>query len=364
MASEEQEVYGGITINTARGRRSLEVPTGEVQVVCSTAQAANVPVYCIAHKCTPCRSLAHCQHCMHATAPSKCSAETSPHSDSAPTASWPRTWAASSDWSARVGTRSLMEGLRRSAYAAGPVVDAQEEEAAAAVTPHESPFAIGVRHAGSCGSVASGTSPSPLAPGGSSGAGYLVSGGSSGAGGRTRLRYASGAYNGDLEEALLYDFDETLEHEHGHEDEVASPKGHLESPEDGQVEDGQTAAAEKQHHWQHHRPQQEQQQQHWHRHEAGPAAGGGGLVFSFSEPKGTASSELDWESTPFLAAASLTKHEHSYLLTRRESGAPQTPPCGLTVPAPPAAGEVTFREPFIVHVEQVGWGGCAGAEQV
>ena len=45
---------------------------------------------------------------------------------------WPRTWAAGSDWSARVGAHSLAESLRRTTHAAGPVTDARIEEAAEA----------------------------------------------------------------------------------------------------------------------------------------------------------------------------------------------------------------------------------------
>jgi hypothetical protein len=281
-----------------------------------------------------------------------------------PGAHWPRTWAASSDWSARVGASSLAESVRRSAFAAGPVVEAQAEGAAAFGSPSSSLPPAG---SGAVASVSGGRHDSAAGP---AAAGAAPS--------RLRQRAPSAAHaTGDLEESLLYDYD-----------------------------GGEEAEQQQRHHQQQQRRERRQDEEDERQAQAhGPrpphvraprGSNGGDLRFELRPAAGGG-----WETTPFQAAAGaapltppgsarLARAGHSYMVARRElSGAgsalqpPPPPPPGSARAA--AAGALSpagtggaleggFREPFVVHVEQArAWcrrgpgtravGGCTAASQ-
>jgi hypothetical protein len=252
---------------------------------------------------------------------------------------WPRTWAASSDWSARVGTTSLTDSARRTAYAAGPVFDAHEG-AAASCSPLAA--ALSARLRASSGAAAA------AASGGASGAGGVVS--PLGAAARHRLRLASSAATGELDETLMYDFDESLEA--------------ADHEEERRLRSSEASGGARQ--------QQQQQQQHPHHQPRWSGESGSSSTFRFNSRR---SGDLDWDSDPFAAVRGQAfsppiKAGHSYLVARRELSGPGSallPPAPAAAgPGPAAAPEGGFREPFVVHVEQVTlrWGGGWGGRRV
>jgi hypothetical protein len=245
------------------------------------------------------------------------------------------------------------------------VVEAQLEEAAAAsyTTPTPSlqpasPAGWGVAADG--GGTPRAGSGSSLAAVAEAGAGAQQSPRAAAA--RSRLWQGSGGLvnSGELEEALLYDFDESLEDEESRGGSAVT----------GDAAGDAGAAAQ--------RPSsrtqdKQQKQQHW---RARLESEG----FRFDAPSRPSLDFQDWEATPFSrrpdaitseGSGSLTRGEHSYLLTRRRDdgsaagggavgGAagvvpgpgPATPPCGLSTPL---GEQAAYREAFVVHVEQVGF---------
>ncbi|GBF97064.1 hypothetical protein Rsub_09537 [Raphidocelis subcapitata] len=269
---------------------------------------------------------------------------------------WPRTWAAGSDWSARVGATSLTGSLRRTTHAAGPVTDARIEEAAEAEAEAEA-AAAGSPLPRSGSGAAPGPSPQP-------------------GGARSRLRAGSGPLtaNGDLEEALLlYDFDESLEDGEGEEEDEEQqqqPQPAAAGPD--AADDAAAGGAERRRQSMGDVPAR---QRSWrakmegsgHRLGGSPGTwGSGGHSGSVGGGGGGGGEFADWEVAPLLgggaaaAVGSPAGRGHSYLFTRRADSGPLTPPCGLRSPAPPdgaagagagAAPHGAYRESFVVHVE-------------